>query len=234
MIRILYAAALLFATFSTSSVQADILMFDLAWSGASFGNSATATGSITIDDTQLPNPGGSGAQAPFQSIGVVDFTITVMGARNGNGTFTLANFRTVRWDSGNLETATLDLTTELVGQPTGAASWGTPSAPGSFQTTGGDFNVFSSSLAPTGVAPFQIATFGGVGDTLLLTNFTPVASPTVTLGDANQDGNVDFLDISAFISILSVNDFLPEADINGDQVVDFLDIGPFIALLPST
>ena len=225
MIRILIAAALLFAVFFTSSAQAEVLVFDLVWSGASFGNSATATGRISINDAVLPNPGGSGdIGASFESIGVVNFTMTVSGAGFGNGLFTIGDFRSVRWDSGNLQTATLDLTTELVGQPTGADPWA-----GTTQTSAGDFNVFSGSLAPTGVAAFEIATGGGIGDTLRLTSF----NFAFVLGDANQDGVVDFSDISVFISILSVSGFLPEADINGDQEVDFSDISPFIQLLSS-
>ena len=51
------------------------------------------------------------------------------------------------------------------------------------------------------------------------------------LGDINLDRNVDFLDLSPFISLLSGSNFLEEADINRDGGVDFLDIGPFISLL---
>ncbi len=51
------------------------------------------------------------------------------------------------------------------------------------------------------------------------------------LGDVNQDGNVDFLDISPFISLLQTSDYLLEADINNDGEVNFLDISPFITLL---
>ena len=50
-------------------------------------------------------------------------------------------------------------------------------------------------------------------------------------GDLNQDGVVNFLDISPFISILSNGGFLDEADTNGDGAVDFLDISSFIAAL---
>ena len=63
------------------------------------------------------------------------------------------------------------------------------------------------------------------------------ATVTVTLvqgtilGDVNQDGEVDFLDISPFIAILSAGSFLEEADVNQDDVVDFLDISPFIEIL---
>jgi len=58
---------------------------------------------------------------------------------------------------------------------------------------------------------------------------TPISAPTK--GDINQDGVVDFRDISPFISILSDGGFLDQADINADEAVDFRDIVPFIALL---
>lgn len=54
----------------------------------------------------------------------------------------------------------------------------------------------------------------------------------IILGDINGDGNVDILDISPFISILSGGTgFLAEADINQDGTVNFLDIAPFIGIL---
>jgi len=51
------------------------------------------------------------------------------------------------------------------------------------------------------------------------------------LGDANQDGVVNFLDISPFISLLTTQTFLAEADANQDGVIDFFDISDFIDLL---
>ena len=53
----------------------------------------------------------------------------------------------------------------------------------------------------------------------------------IVLGDCNQDGDVNFLDIQSFISILSAGDYLAEADITGDGLVDFLDIAPLIEIL---
>ena len=55
----------------------------------------------------------------------------------------------------------------------------------------------------------------------------------VLLGDVNLDGNVNFFDVSPFISILAAQGFLPQADINEDGTVNFLDISPFIVLLSS-
>ena len=51
------------------------------------------------------------------------------------------------------------------------------------------------------------------------------------LGDVNQDGEVDFDDISPFITILASGTFLDQADTNQDGMVDFDDISPFITLL---
>ena len=53
----------------------------------------------------------------------------------------------------------------------------------------------------------------------------------VLLGDVNQDGVVNFLDISSFVSVLSTGDFQAEADTNEDGVVNFLDISQFIVFL---
>ena len=53
----------------------------------------------------------------------------------------------------------------------------------------------------------------------------------VLLGDVDQDGVVNFLDIASFIAILTNGPYLAEADCNEDGVVDFLDIASFIAIL---
>jgi len=50
-------------------------------------------------------------------------------------------------------------------------------------------------------------------------------------GDVDQNGIVDFQDISPFISLLSQSGYLEEADMNQDGVVDFFDISPFIDAL---
>jgi len=62
-------------------------------------------------------------------------------------------------------------------------------------------------------------------------SFVVNAVPELLLGDCNQDGFVNFLDISPFILLLSNGEFLAEADVNQDGDVNFLDIGPFITLL---
>ena len=58
-----------------------------------------------------------------------------------------------------------------------------------------------------------------------------VAFDEFLLGDVNQDGNVDLLDVEPFVDLLTSGGFLREADINGDGVVDLLDVAPFVELL---
>ena len=58
-----------------------------------------------------------------------------------------------------------------------------------------------------------------------------VTDDSFLLGDINRDGEVNFLDIAPFISVLSTSNFQEEADINGDGMVSFLDIASFIVLL---
>jgi len=59
----------------------------------------------------------------------------------------------------------------------------------------------------------------------------PATSVTVMKGDVDMDGDVDFADIPAFISVLQANGFQVEADCDCNTVVDFADIPAFIAIL---
>ncbi len=53
------------------------------------------------------------------------------------------------------------------------------------------------------------------------------------LGDCNQDGMVDFMDIASMIDLLTNGVYLEQADCNQDGSVDFSDIFPFINILIS-
>lgn len=57
------------------------------------------------------------------------------------------------------------------------------------------------------------------------------ATPEIVLGDANQDGVVDFSDIPSFINLLVAGTFLEEADVNEDGEINFSDIPAFIDIL---
>ena len=72
---------------------------------------------------------------------------------------------------------------------------------------------------------------GTDGPRIISLSVAEVEAGNCVLGDVNQDGDVDFLDISSFISLLSSGEFSCEADIDQNGAVDFGDIAPFIALL---
>lgn len=71
------------------------------------------------------------------------------------------------------------------------------------------------------------------GGSLFNLNWLSIVSPVepTLLGDCNDDGFVNFLDISPFIASLTGSDPLDAADCNEDGFVNFLDIAPFIAIL---
>ena len=59
----------------------------------------------------------------------------------------------------------------------------------------------------------------------------PVFGFTYLLGDVNQDGNINLLDVDPFIEVLGSGDYQGEADTNEDGAVNLLDIDSFIEIL---
>ena len=53
----------------------------------------------------------------------------------------------------------------------------------------------------------------------------------IELGDLNQDGVVNLLDIAPFVELLSIGGYRKEADISQDGVLNLLDVDPFVTLL---
>ena len=51
------------------------------------------------------------------------------------------------------------------------------------------------------------------------------------LGDVNQDGSVNLLDVAPFIAAVTGTAYICEADINEDGTNDLLDVAPFVDLL---
>jgi hypothetical protein len=156
---------------AASATQLDAATFNLQWSGASFGNTATATGTIDLDLSTMPNPvnEGSGSMPTW----VNSLNVTVSGASAGNGTFTTTDFGRIIFRSNGF---TLNLNTELVGQNGGL-----------FTNSSGDFNIFrvnGTPTAPNGSSPNQLTTNGGMGDRMRLISFSP----------GGPSGVVDFAD----------------------------------------
>jgi hypothetical protein len=151
-------------------------VFDLAWSGAALGNTATATGTITMNLADINNPGQTDQNVtPF----VTNFSITVAGANLGDGTFNFSDFNGADSLSDGgfyiITGSTLDFTSQLVGQSTSSGPWGSSHTNG----TTGDFNIFNNGNddnAPTGTFYFTLTTEGGNGDSMYLTSFAPASA----------------------------------------------------------
>ncbi len=162
------ATTLVMAALSTPVFAAQ-QTFDLSWSGASFGNGASATGEITFDPTLL----GLGGQYSFPNTVITDASITITGASAGNGTFDTSDFSFMVFQ---LPSA-LDFSKQLVGQSlTDGSTWGTSTGAGG-NGVGGDFNFFANSVnSPNGTWYFTLTSADGVGDSMLLTSMAPAAA----------------------------------------------------------
>lgn len=111
--KLLKASFLLAAAAS----QLDATQFSLTYSAmpGSMESGASATGTIGIDTSQLPNPGSYfGPMAPAW---VTSFTLTVSGITgsesNYNGTYVLADINNFNWST----LSSINLSNEIVGQP---------------------------------------------------------------------------------------------------------------------
>ena len=188
--------ALLISLLAIAPAVADPLVFVFRFAGADYldgVNPAVASGTITVDSTLLGNPnrnvwdvssgsiysgpGNYGTNIPGL---VTALSVTVTGATNSadNGTFTLADYDAVLFDTSS---RALNLGQQLMGQATfspNGKTWGendtsdgaTPPA----AYTGG-FQLFAAtgSQTPSQIDPFQMGTGGGNGDELQLVFFAP-------------------------------------------------------------
>jgi hypothetical protein len=107
-----------------------------------------------------------------------------------------------------------------------------PADPTSFTTTipagTTELDLFFVMTVDFGGTPVPNAVIARVGS--FVAEFTPDGT-TVTKGDVDLSGTVDFADIPAFIAVLQSGGFQAEADCDCSTVVDFADIPAFIAIL---
>lgn len=147
---LLAASTLLMAT------SAQATLFTVKWAGA-YGSQASAIGKFNIN-TAFDGTG----SLPSPNFSVVKMTVS--GAANGNGTFYNSNFDGFAFD----QTSGLDFTKELIGQSPEGTMFG-PGGRGNM----GNFNLGSSSGAPSGVGAFALGV--GTGDMLQVTSILAVA-----------------------------------------------------------
>jgi hypothetical protein len=156
-----------------------VTTFRIQYSGASFGNNASAVGTITLDETLLAYEPNVSVRS---STSILGLSLTVSGASSGNGTFTASDFGSMGWSTGT-GGATLNLNIELVGQ----SGWGSGSrtmdgVSGVFdlylQDYSGAGNHSTNENAPVGsIEGFTLRTNGGLGDAMQLTSFTAASVP---------------------------------------------------------
>lgn len=143
--------------------------YDLAWSGAIWGNTASATGTITLDLSTLPTNTSSYTDIISD---ITSLSVTVTGSGPGDGTFTEADlaplsvlgYYTYWWTNGS----TIDMEGDILAQLIAA---------------GGDFNLYFASPGPQGNAVRTLCTDGGFyvpgscsADEMTMTEFAPVTS----------------------------------------------------------
>ena len=80
----------------------------------------------------------------------------------------------------------------------------------------------------SGQFTFTTTYSGGDGNDLAL---IVSGGSDVLLGDVNEDGVVDLLDVGPFVEVLTSGVFQAEADCNEDGTVDLLDVDPFVSIL---
>ncbi len=154
----------------TPAAKADIFQtYDLAWSGATFSNSSSATGVMTLDLSTLINPtpiaGGGGLDNSGYEDIISDITrlsVVVTGAGAGNGTFLLANLAPdsafgsyTYWFTNGV---TLNMEGNVLSQ---------------LQAAGGDFNLFFAPPGPDGSSVLTLTTDGLGGNPMSMTEFAP-------------------------------------------------------------
>jgi hypothetical protein len=171
--KLLFGAAAAAALMMASAAQASVHTLNITWSGAQFGNQASATGVLTFDDAAVPDLGGS--QISHSMSDLIDFSMDITGTAGGlgDGHFTVADFSSFVFAANSA----LDYNHELIGQALANGCTFGSQADGCYGGPSGDFNLFTASNnnAPNGTFYFRLTAVGG--DNLFVTSIAPGAVP---------------------------------------------------------
>lgn len=202
-----------------------------------FGPRQETTSDVSNYDLAAADFDGDG-NLDLASVDTRDSVSVLLG--NGNGTFSSPMMFAV--NSGPKDIATADFNGDgiadlAVSEFDNSASVLLGNGDGTFETQ----NLLAK-LGFFGGRTLAVADFDGDGWTdvavtvVSASGFNMVVWPNASpnnplLGDINQDGVVDLLDVGPFVDLLVSGGFQSEGDIDGDGKITLLDVEPFVDLL---
>ena len=186
--------------------------------GPAFPSDHFSFGLLSSQDFANNFLSGGAATAGIDALGVS------LGTRAGN-----APFGVIEWDADAQTTLNALTDADVIGDDLTFVL--TVDADGNYTYTLGAASGSGTTNVDLSTAYFKARTQGSSGNSIESVTIDVVSD--FLLGDVNQDGMVDFDDISPFIQLLANGLNQVEADTNQDGVVDFDDIAPFIVLLAS-
>lgn len=181
---------------------------------------------LAMDPTHDGGPEGfvwlfEGSVANFDMDFGADVTVDAIAIWNKDDIFGVADFNLIAADNPDFNNA-VNLLTDILSQfPSNPVP--TPHEQFSFtSTTARYFRI--EILTNHG------AFFTGLGE-LAFSSSGKGGGCDFALGDVNQDGAVNLLDVAPFVDVLTTGIYQCEADVNEDGAVDLLDVQPFVELL---
>ena len=164
--------------------------------------------------------------------GSTTFIIVSISRNNGLGDFTVdfnnmlnilpAAVRLIDIDGDGLSEMIILTGSNINIYPNDAGEFGNPQfleiGSTAFAVQSGDYNLDGKT---------DLVSASATGNTITVF----LQGSSILLGDVNQDGNIDLLDVAPFVELLVNGQFQIEADINSDGGVDLLDVALFVELL---
>lgn len=236
------------SVYVASDVNAEIL--DITWDGGaeSFENPFAPVGGISVFIDQIPNGIGMTMYGEATEAGQffqwndtfgtdgVGRTMEIGFAGDAIGPMSMREVQ----PGEVLDPATFTGQQADIGNA-GNTGAGAPASNNTFNGTGSAFIAirpfeapdnlywFRCSFTAEGAITYLEGQYGSASEVLTVGTAGPCDNP---VGDLNQDGVINLLDIAGFVdAVLDTDTFDCEADVNQDGVDDLLDIGPFVKLI---
>ena len=216
------------SAYLTTEVQADVL--EITWNGSASTSHPFAPGS-NVKNLNMDQVGtGSRDFRQYNDDYGFDFVgRSMFCCQTTYGEFTAV----IRASSGQVIDPATFITSSLcnIGAGTATTFTGTGSEFVAFRDLLGNVGWFKVDFTTAGPIIYSTGRYGSMGETLTVGD-TSGGGCTNDIGDVNGDGEVDLLDVTPFVAVLTGGGaYVCEADINQDGVNDLLDVTPFVDLL---